>query len=49
MYKCPYCPCVFETERDLNEHIKAFGTDAKTHAMKVRQAHIEGEQRRRFF
>jgi len=48
MYKCPYCPCVFATQHDLDAHLQAFGTDPKTHALKVRKAHDDPERNNEF-
>jgi len=48
-YPRPFCEHMyFETRHDLDEHLKAFGTDPKTHVMKVRKAYVEVEQKRRF-
>lgn len=49
MHKCPYCPCVFETEKDLKKHLDTFGSDEKMHYSKWRSAHIEAEKQHRFF
>ena len=26
-YKCPKCPCIFETQGDLDSHLQAFPTE----------------------
>jgi hypothetical protein len=43
-YKCKYCDAVFSTEHDLSVHLKALGTDPKTHIEKLRRLREETER-----
>lgn len=43
LFKCPFCPCITATEKDLNTHIAAFGTDPATHFAKYKKTHRDLE------
>ena len=39
MKECPYCQCVFESQSDLDAHMKEFGSNPEMHREKFRRTH----------
>ena len=37
--KCPFCPCCFCNEIDLQKHLKTYGTSKTEHLDKFRKDH----------
>ena len=42
-FPCPYCPCIFCSESDLNLHLEAFGRNSVLHGRKFRRVHFDVE------
>ena len=43
-FECPYCPCVFVSEKDLDKHMKQYGDDPEMHKRKWKRNHIDLER-----
>jgi hypothetical protein len=37
--KCPFCPCCFCSEADLQRHMESYGTSKSEHAETFRKVH----------
>lgn len=42
-FPCPYRPCIFCSESDLNLHLEAFGRNSVLHGRKFRRVHFDVE------
>jgi Zn-finger nucleic acid-binding protein len=38
-HKCPYCPCIFLTETDLEKHMSVFGKQKEQHEYEYKKTH----------
>lgn len=43
-HKCQFCPCVFETETDLEKHMRTFGRNRENHYRKWKRSHYDLER-----
>jgi hypothetical protein len=41
MKHCPYCPCTFETQADLDAHMRAFGDNKEEHLTRFHKARMD--------
>jgi len=38
-FKCPFCPCIFLCEHDLQRHLSCMGENREEHAENYRRTH----------
>ena len=43
LFSCPFCSCVFCSERDLNIHLEVFGRNKAKHLRKLRKVSFKVE------
>jgi uncharacterized C2H2 Zn-finger protein len=41
--KCPFCPCIFLTQADLQRHLDCFGSGKQDHEERYRKTHARIE------
>jgi len=41
--KCPYCACIFFTQKDLDIHLKRFGNNPDQHIKDYKETNIKIE------
>jgi uncharacterized C2H2 Zn-finger protein len=41
--KCPYCPCIFFTQADLDTHLEHFGNNAAQHIKDYKEVNTKIE------
>ena len=39
--KCPFCPCIFETDEDLRLHLAAWGNYPHEEALRRQHTYLE--------
>jgi len=43
LFECPFCPCVFACNADLERHLAVFGRNRHVHVAKMKRLRRESE------